>query len=318
MRRPHRRVLERMRRKKPVRALRVPRSHAIRRVVYKQLLVAVGAIITALGYVLFMVPFQIAAGGVSGLGIIINHYTGLPVGMMILLLNIPLLALGFFHLGRWPFVIYTSISVIVFSTATDLFAYWLPLVMRQYPLSQDLLLNAIYAGTLFGIGTGIIYRAGSTIGGTSIPARILHNRTGFPLSQAYLFTDLAIILAAGAVFTWEKAMLALLTLILTGVVTDFVLEGISHVRTAMIVTDKPHEVSHGLMYELGRGASYWHVTGAYTEAARTLVYCTVRRSQVYDLRYVVSRIDPAAFVVVGTAQAAWGGRGFARLKKSKD
>jgi uncharacterized membrane-anchored protein YitT (DUF2179 family) len=206
---------------------------------------------------------------------------------------------------------------VVFSVASDIFVRVLPEVMKEYPVSEDLLLNCIYAGIVVGLGAGIIYRAGGTMGGTSIPARILQKRTGFPLSQSYLFTDLSIIILAGFVFTWEKAMLALLTLQFGGMFSDFVLEGVSQVRIAMIITDQPKLLSNTLMSNLQRGVSMWSITGAYTEQEKTMVYCTVRRSQVSDLKFLVSQVDSDAFLVIGTAQQAWGGTGFAQLGNKK-
>jgi uncharacterized membrane-anchored protein YitT (DUF2179 family) len=84
----------------------------------------------------------------------------------------------------------------------------------------------------------------------------------------------------------------------------------------MIVTEQPGVLGRALMQELRRGVSSWPITGAYTETTHTMLYCSVRRSQIYDLRYVVSRVDPDAFLVVGMAQSAWGGTGFNRLKRA--
>lgn len=303
-------------REKVKRKLYVPTRARVRRFLLYQGMVLFGAALGALGYVLFQVPFKLAAGGVSGLGIIINHYTGLPVGTLFMLVNLPLIVLGFFKLGRWPFVLSTITAVAGFSVAADLFVITLPDVMRNWPITDDALLAAVYAGILFGLGMGLVYRAGGSLGGSSIPARILHNATGFPLSQSFMITDLAIILAAGLVFRWEAALLAFLSLILAGIVSDFVMEGSSQVRTAMIVSEHPKELSYALMRELGRGVSMWSIRGAYTDADRTMLYCTVRRSQVVDLKYIVSKVDPKAFLVIGMAQQAWGGFGFGELKRN--
>lgn len=291
------------------------RPQRLRRFVLKQGMILLGAALAALGYSLFQVPIQLAAGGISGVGVIVNHFTGWPVGLLYFIMNIPLMVLGYKQLGGMRFLLSTFWAVACFSVFADLFAIQLPLLMDRYPVSDDLLLNAIYGGVVGGLGTGLIYRAGSTIGGTSIPARIISRRTGFPMSQAYMFSDLAIIVSAGFVFSWEKALLAVLTLVLSGIVADFVLEGVSQVRMALIVTDKPKEVSHALMAELGRGLSFWPVKGGYTETERTMIYCTVRRSEIFDLRWAVSRTDPHAFLVIGMAQNAWGGFGFRTLCK---
>ncbi len=292
----------------------VPKKSFILRFIYNQFLIILGSVLAAFGYVVFQVPFQIAAGGVSGLAIIINEYTGLTVGMLYLILNIPLLVLGYYQLGGLKFLLSTINSVVVFSLASDVFVRILPIYMKVYPISQDLLLNCIYAGVSVGLGAGIIYRAGGSMGGTSIPARILQKHTGFPLSQSFLYTDIIVIVLAGFVFSWEKSMLALLTLLLCGMASDFVLEGVSQVRIAWIITDNPKVMSRTLMTELQRGVSMWQMTGAYSDTERTMLYCTVRRSQVSDLKFLVSSIDPKAFLVIGTAQQAWGGTGFTNLK----
>lgn len=287
--------------------LTLPPARMFLRLAVQQSMISLGAVLSALGYVVFQLPFKIAAGGLSGLGIIVNELTGFPVGMFFLLFNIPLIFFGYFHLGKWRFVTSTAVAVTVFSIATDLFTLYLPGWTDVYPVTQDALLSAIYAGVLFGIGMGIIYRYGGTIGGSSIPARIIHNRTGFPMSQAYLFTDLAIILIAGFLFSLEKALLAVITLILVGIFSDFVLEGPSQMRTVLIITENPEPVRYALVNELRRGVSYWNVYGGYTHKERTLIYLTVLRSRIYDVKYIVSRIDPEAFMVVGVSQQTWGG-----------
>lgn len=288
---------------------RQPGVVAAARFIWRQVQIVVGSLVAALGFVLFQVPFNLAAGGVTGVGIILNHFTGLPVGMTVLALNVPLAVLGFFYLGRWRFVTSTVVSVVVFSLATDLFTHYLPLINDAWPITDDMLLASIYAGVLFGIGIGIVYRAGGTSGGSSIPARIIHDRFGYPMSQSYLVTDGTIILAAGFIFNWEVALLATLTLVLCGVFSDFVLEGISQVRTATIVTRKPEDVRWAILYQLRRGVTLWPIEGGYSKAPRTMVFCTVLRSRVADLKYTIATVDPDAFMVIGVAQQVVGGYG---------
>lgn len=287
---------------------------ALRRYVLQQFFIVIGAVIAALGYSLFQVPFDLAAGGLSGLGIIINHFTDWPVGILFLIMNIPLLVLGYIYLEKLRFLSSTILAIICFSAAVDLFGAFLPGVMRVFPITEDVLLSAIYAGLVYGLGVGLIFRAGGTIGGTSITGRILHRKFGLPLSQAYLYTDGAVILLAGIVFGWELALLALLSLLFCGFTTDFVLEGASQVRTAMIITDRPNDLRDALMRGLNRGISYWTVFGGYTDQAHTMLYCTVSRSQVTDIKYIVAQADPKAFLVIGIAQQALGS-GFKVMKK---
>jgi len=296
----------------------IPKRYVITRVITQNFFIIIGSIISAFAYVLFQVPFDLAAGGVTGLAIIINSYLPISIGKAYLILNIPLLVLGYFKLGKMKFLSSTIVAVLTFYFATDFFAAFLPGAMKVYPVSMDLLLNSIYAGILFGAGMGIVYRAGGTIGGTSVPARIIQIKTGAPLSQTYMFTDLAIIVLAGFVFNWETAMLAILALMIGGLVSDFVMEGASQVRIALIITDHPKVMTNTLMAELGRGVSTWSIKGGFSETEKTMVYCTVRRPQVSDLKYYVSAVDEKAFLVIGTAQQAWGGVGFNNLKAPKN
>jgi uncharacterized membrane-anchored protein YitT (DUF2179 family) len=105
--------------------------------VRRSILMTIGVLLAALGYSLFQVPYHIAAGGIGGLSIIINHFTGWPPGTLYFIMNVPLLVLGFFYLGRWPFIIRTIVSVIIFSAATDIFVVYLPGLLPTYPLTQD-------------------------------------------------------------------------------------------------------------------------------------------------------------------------------------
>ena len=273
----------------------------------------VGSIIIALGFTLFQVPHNIAAGGVSGTAIIINHFTGWPIGVLYLLMNIPLLILGYFHLGRWMFVFKTLISVVVFSFCTELFLNWLPNVMSKFPVSNDVLLCSVYAGVLSGVGGGLIFHAGATNGGTAIIGRILQNKTGVPLSQVYLYTDGLIVLAAGAIFGWEIALYALLTLVLSGMIADYVLEGPSSIRVVTVVTDNPVPVSRVVMQHLQRGISSWQIIGTYTGRPHTMLMCTVFRTQVKELRRLVVEADPLSFITIASGHQAVG-QGFIKPK----
>lgn len=278
------------------------------------LFLTLGTLIAAFGYALFQVPYNIAAGGIGGLSIIINYFTGWPVGTLYLLMNIPLLVLGFFYLGRWSFVIRTMLAVIIFSTATDLFLLYLPNLLITYPLTNDTLLAAMYGGIVGGVGVGLVYRAGATIGGTGIVGRIIQRKQGIPLSQIYLYTDGLIVLAAGVIFGWEIALYALLALFLSGITADYTLEGPSSVRTATIITNQPERLSEALMVDLGRGVSQWEITGSYTGQSHAMLTCTIYRPQVSDLKRTVAEVDPQAFVTIGVAHQALGA-GFIPLKR---
>ncbi len=285
------------------------------RVATQQGMIMIGAILSAIGYVLFQVPYQIAAGGVTGLGIIVNYLSGFPVSYFFLLSNIPLFILGYYFLGHWRFIWSSALAVVIFSVASETLLIIAP-ALDPYPITDDSLLASIYAGVLVGIGTGLVYRYGGTVGGTSITARIINDRTGLPMSQCYLFTDLIIIIGAGLLISLESALLALITLVLVGIFSDFVMEGTSQTRVLTIVTKHPDPLRDAITHQLRRGVSHWEITGGYSGEKRTMLYLTVLRSRVYDVKFIISRIDPDAFVVVGVSQQTWGGFDVTRrLKK---
>ena len=269
-------------------------------------LLVTGACLAAFGYAMFQVPFNIVAGGVSGISIIVNHFVGWPVGLLFWLLNLPLLVVGFYSLGRWSFLLRTLIAATIFSIATDFFVAYMPQWLSQFPLTDDLLLNTIYGGIVGGIGGGLIYRSGGTMGGTGIIGRIIQKKTGQPLSQVYFYTDGFVILLAGLLFGWNIALYGFLMLFLNGLASDYTLEGPSSARTATIITNHPQAVIDELMVHLHRGVSFWEVTGGFTGQKRYLVLCTVTRPQVGEMKQLVARADPQAFVTIGVSHEAMG------------
>jgi uncharacterized membrane-anchored protein YitT (DUF2179 family) len=266
-------------------------------------LLTAGALVQIANLNLFLIPSQIAPGGVSGAAIIINALTGWPVGLTMLALNVPLLILGFHNLGRFRFLARTLYVVLVYNLGTDLMAGW----FTFGSLSDDMFLNALFAGVLGGIGTGLVFRGRGTAAGTSILGRVLQLKTGLPVSQLYLLTDGVVILVAGLVFGWEKGLYALITVFVWGLVTDLILEGPSVVRMAFIVTDAPEAVAEAVISELHLGVTAWPAEGMFTEAQHTVLFCTVSRPFEGALRKVVLQADPDAFFVVGHGHQASGG-----------
>lgn len=277
-------------------------------------LLILGTVIAAFGFAVFLAPHNLAAGGMGGVSLIINHYTGWPIGTLYLLLNLPLLALGFRDLGHWPFVWRTLTAAVLFALFTDLFSWLMPQVLDPFPPTDDLLLSAVYGGLTGGFGAGIVFRTGSTMGGTGIIGRLIQIRTGLPLSQSFIYTDGLILIAMGLVFGWQVTLYGLLILIINGLTADFALEGASVTRVANIITNHPEQMSAALIRTLGRGVSYWPVTGGYTGRTRYMVTCTLYRSQMREVQEVVAAVDPAAFVTISVGHRALG-QGFIPLEK---
>lgn len=266
------------------------------------LLLTVSALISAINVNLFMAPADIAPGGVTGMAILVNHYTDWPIGLTMLVLNIPLVMLGFKYLGRFRFLTRVLYVVLLYNLGVDFLAPFLP-----NGITDDLLLNALFASILGGVGTGLTYRGRASSAGTGILGRILQLKTGMPVSQLYIFTDGGVIAVMGLVFGWDRALYSLLTLFVWGFMVDYVLEGPSVVRTVFIITDKPDQITSTLLSRLKIGITAWTGQGMYTKENHTVLFCTVSRPDVNYLKNEIIAIDPYAFVVIGQGHQATGG-----------
>ncbi len=272
------------------------------------LLICLGAFLQALAMRLFLIPAQLVVGGISGLAQIVNHFTGLPIGAMTILGNIPLFILGWRHLGGPRFALRTAFAVVSFSIFTDVLVFFLP----ASGITPDLLLNTLYGAVISGIGYGIVYRGKGTSGGSDILARILNHWRGISLSQSYLLVDALVIFAAGFTFSWEKALYALVMLYVSGLAAEGTTEGSGIARTVMVITAHPEKIAEMILVEMERGVTEIPVRGAYTGAHRTLLYCVVSRSEVPQIKSFIHEIDKNAFIVIGHAHEALG-EGFRTL-----
>lgn len=283
------------------------------------LLIVVAAVMQALSLRLFFIPANLASGGVSGISQLINHFTGWPIGLMILIGNVPLFMLGWRFMGGFRFALRTAAAILAYSLATDLllktplFAPGGAGTALIRDLEGDIFLNSLYGAILSGIGYGLVYRARGSSGGSDILARILNHWRGIPMTQSYLIVDTAVILGAGFVFGWKEALYALIALYVSGLVAETTLEGGGTVRTAMIVTTKPREVAQRILDDLLRGVTILEGTGAYTGVERPVLYVVINRTEVVTLKAIVQEVDPRAFMVIGYAHEALG-EGFRPLK----
>ncbi|HSQ27748.1 MAG TPA: YitT family protein [Anaerolineales bacterium] len=265
-------------------------------------LIAAGTFLQALAIRLFLVPSGLVSGGVSGLSQLINHYTGWPIGLMILVGNIPLFIIGWRFLGGRRFALRTAFAVVTISVFTDTLFFFLP----GEGLTDDLVLNTLYGGVVSGFGFGLVYRGQATSGGSDILARILSHWKGISISQSYMVTDSLIMFGAGLTFSWENALYALVMLYVSGIAAEAITQGSDVVRTALIITSQPEDVAAKIMENLERGVTLMKARGGFTGEERTVLYCVVSRSEVSQVKALVREVDPRAFLVIGHANEALG------------
>lgn len=277
-------------------------SHLLR--VYRLFLVVLGVFISGAAIAVFLAPARVPALGIGGLGVLVNEVTGLPIGLVIFVAQIPILIITYFALpGGWKMLSGILFTTVLYSGVIDL----IPVLFGEVVFSDDRLLNALFGGVLLGIGGGLVYRSGYVMGGTYALALILRQRTGTPMTNTYFYTDTLVLVLAALVFGVEGALYGAIVLFLNGVAQDYVMEGPSLVRTAMIVTDHPEAMADQIMSQFQVGVTRLSAEGMYMRKNRHLLYVTVSRAKAGALRELVSDIDEHAFLVIGHGHVAYGG-----------
>lgn len=267
--------------------------------------ILLGVFLTAVGLDMFLVPNKIAAGGVSGIATIIYYVAHFPVGVTMLAINVPLFLLGIKQLGL-QFAIRSLFGTITLSLMIDLLAPVLP-VPTHNPL-----LASIYGGIITGVGIGIVFRSKGTTGGTDLAAAIINNYMKLSVGVVLFVIDASVILAAGVAFkSAELALYALITVFLTSRVIDIVLEGFSYAKAALIISEKPEEVSQIIMDKLDRGVTALKGKGMFTGSDKDVILSVVTRSEIAVLKEYVHQIDPHAFVILTDVHEVLG-EGFKR------
>lgn len=266
--------------------------------------ITAGSAILAAGFALFLIPNKIAAGGASGLGIILFHLYQFPVGLTVLLVNVPFFVLAWLFLG-WRVVAHSLLGSFIFPL--------LLVLMEPLPaVTSDLLLASVFGGIASGIGLGLVFRFQGSTGGTSLGALLINYFWGFSSGQSLIVADLLIILASGFIFNAEVALFALLALLVSARVIDIVQEGFAYSKAALIITGEKEKIASRIMHELDRGATFLEGRGAYTGDERQIILCILPQSQVTRLKNIVRETDPNAFVVV-TNVGEVHGEGFRRI-----
>lgn len=280
------------------------------RVLKDYLGVTVGVILTAFGLDAFLVPAKIAAGGVSGVATILHYIANLPVGAVMLALNIPLFIWSSIRLG-WRSTVNSLYGMLTLSLFIDLLAPYVPL------LTEDLLLASLYGGVFMGIGLGLVFRFNGTTGGTVLAAAIAKSYVNMNVGLLLFIIDAGVVVWAGLVFqSVELAMYALITIFLTSWIIDRVLEGFSTARAFIIVTGKADVVGQAINRDLDRGATAWKATGVYTGQEREVILSIVGITQVTRLKSIVREQDPSAFIMVAQVSEVLG-QGFKGLEENK-
>lgn len=268
-----------------------------------------GSLIFALGFDLFLVPNNLNPGGISGLSVIIVELLGFgSVGTLSILINLPLFALGGIKIGK-RFFIGSLIGMVSSSVLIDL------LVLLPAPQSEPLL-GALYGGVVCGAGLGMVFVAGTSTGGSDILVRLLKLRyRNVPIGQISMTFDLVVVVLTGLVFhDVTKALYTGVTVYICGKVIDAMVYRFDYTKVALIISREYDEIARQIGLKLDRGATFLHGEGSYSHAPTKVVLAAIKRQQLAELKELVTRIDPDAFIIVQEAHQVLGD-GFSRYSK---
>ncbi|MCF6178105.1 MAG: YitT family protein [Geopsychrobacter sp.] len=253
-----------------------------------------GSVLLALGVVLFLAPNRIATGGTPGMAILLHFLFELPIGGLMMAINLPLLLVGWKILGR-AFALRTVLAILLTAGMIDLFRE----VLHLQAVSSNTLLATLYGGIVVGLGVGLILRGNASAGGSTIIARIVASRSHIKPGQVIFAVDLCIVLASALVFrSIEPALWSLISIYVTSKCIDTILTGALTEKVVHIATSRPDELSRQIAEYLGRQGTILRGTGLYRDEEKTLIFVTVEARRIGLLRDIIRQADADAFMVV--------------------
>lgn len=286
-------------------------KHTLARMVRDYAWIFLGSVLYSVSFDWFYVPNQIGFGGLTALGMILNHISpAIPIGGVVLVLNIPLFILGWKFLGG-----HTLVSSLFAMAATSVLVDLIAAVYAFPPM--DPMLAAIFGGVSLGVSLGMIFSKGATTGGTDLTARLLKIPFAWlPVGKLLMAVDLLMLLAVSIAFrSMNSAMYGMISLYISTMVMDGVLYGMDQSKVAYIVTAQPRAITEEIDKQLDRGVTYLHGEGSFSGEEKLVLMCAFKQKQIVPLKALVHELDPEAFLIVCDAHEVLG-EGFRRYRKN--
>ncbi len=279
-----------------------PRSAKLRRQIVKYLLIVLGSVIYAIGFQYFMFPNNIVSGGLTGIAMILNHFTRWPVGMTVLVMNVPLFLIAWRHFGA-DYLIGSLVGTAISSICVDLFA------STGIVATTDPMLGSIIGGVIKGAGLGMIYYVGASTGGIDIVAKMLRQKyQQINFGTIVLILDVMIVGAYALVLDkYQSAMYSLIGMYVVSKVVDLALYGIDNSSLCYIVSEKSDELAREIISgHVHRGVTILEGEGAYSHQTKHVIMCVIKRTQIGEMRRLVKQVDERAFFIVTDAKNVFG------------
>ena len=277
--------------------------HPILSSILEYIYIIIGAAIIAVGFNVFLLPNEVASGGVSGISTILKGVFNWNPGLVQYAFNIPLFITGVILLGK-QFGARSLVGTLTLPLFVLLTANWEPATLNP-------LLGALFGGISVGVGLGIVFRGRASTGGTDLAAQIIAKYSGLTLGTSVMLIDGLIVLSAALVFDVEKGLYALIGLFVTTKTIDIIQLGFSQSKMVYIITNKQEEIRDAIYTEVNRGVTKLSAVGGYTEQERPILLVVVYQTEFTKLKQLIKTIDPSAFVIVTDSYEVLG-EGFKR------
>jgi uncharacterized membrane-anchored protein YitT (DUF2179 family) len=259
------------------------------------LFLLLGSIIYAVGVEVFLSPLKISPGGITGISAAVNFLTDFPTGITIIILNVPLIVVGFMKFGK-QFIFKTTMSVIVSSMLIEVVANF------YRPIFSDKILCAVFGGLLLGIGLGIIMLIGASTGGVDIVVKLLNQKHSISIGRAFLLIDGAVIIfAAGVYGDYQSALYSVIAVFVSSRAVDLVIGGNLDSKAVFIISDKEETVKDTIIKTADRGVTVLPAFGGYTGRKNNILLCVARNNEISPLRRLILESDPNAFFFIVNA-----------------
>lgn len=262
-----------------------------------------GSAVMGMGFGLFLIPAQIAPGGISGLSTVLYYLSGVPVGLIMLVINIPIFIVGALNFSK-KYIFMSFIGMILLSVFIEFFSAF-------KPITKDVILASVFGGAFSGLGMGLVFRYGATTGGTDIIVMLLKKRfKDMSMGKFVVLIDAVIVVFAGIVFRkWETVLYSTIAMIVASYMIDAIVEGIDYAKAVFVISDKSDFIAENVSNQLFRGTTCLTGFSPYTGNEKNVLLCVVRRYEIAKLKKIIYEADENAFVVISEAKEVLG-KGF--------
>ncbi|HKM04161.1 MAG TPA: YitT family protein [Lachnospiraceae bacterium] len=270
------------------------------KVFLRYLILTFSTAVYSVGVSLFLDPNNIAPGGITGVSILVNRFTGVGTGTLIFLLNIPIMMLGMWKFG-WRFILSTIYTLAWISFFTNIFSQF-------EPLSHDLLVSAIAGGSMVAFGVGVTFKCNATTGGTDIVVKVLrlkfkHLKTGF----LFLAIDFIVVLLSAIIFRdLNIAAYAIISVLICSTLVDVILYGRDEAKLIYIISDKSEKIASRILSEMDIGVTYLEGIGAFSKKEKRIIMCVVKKQKTPRAQAIIKEEDAEAFMIITSASEIYG------------